>query len=347
MDNRHFYGIDALRGTTIMIIVFFHTCNPSIVNIPIITTAIDQYGGYFGNYTFFMLSGFLVSFAYKEPLKTRSESFGEWIGRRLIKLYPLFLITNLLVFGMNIWVKGIGEISIEKLALVLSMQAGGALSDIYPFNVPTWFICTLMICYISYYSLAIATAKMPGFYTLGLTAIALWGCVLMKMHFDFPYLYVHTGEGLSNFYIGALLSELYSRKVNKNLNFLIAISLICIISILALSLAFGFKTIGGDDPRIAISFFICPSVVLLCVCSETIEHIAKARAIRWFCRLSSGIFFWHLVLWEGYGHLGIMASSGLQPSLAYGIYIAFLITISVCSYRWLDPVISRVASSFH
>ena len=52
---------------------------------------------------FFALSGFGMFLGYAEKIRKRQISFGEYILKRLKKLYPIFFLTLLLVTGLELW----------------------------------------------------------------------------------------------------------------------------------------------------------------------------------------------------------------------------------------------------
>ena len=76
--------------------------NPVFQNIPGIPY-IELYGGDFGNSMFFMLSGFLLSAGYRNRLSSGTVPFQDYMLRRLAKLYPLYLITNLAALMIDIF----------------------------------------------------------------------------------------------------------------------------------------------------------------------------------------------------------------------------------------------------
>ena len=81
--NEHFQTLDALRGVAAIGVVTYHEsggCFPS---------------GWLAVDLFFMLSGFVIAFAYEEKLLA-DLSFGDFIVRRCIRLYPIVLAGTLL-----------------------------------------------------------------------------------------------------------------------------------------------------------------------------------------------------------------------------------------------------------
>lgn len=49
-----------------------------------------------GKQLFFMLSGFVISGGYRDRLLYKRLEFGDFIRKRLVKLYPMYLITDVI-----------------------------------------------------------------------------------------------------------------------------------------------------------------------------------------------------------------------------------------------------------
>lgn len=99
MDKKRFFdSLTGLKGIFIYIIVLFHTLpdTPFINAIPM-TSLIGIYGGTFGNYMFFMLSGFLMAYSYRKKIEKHEISLKAYLLRRLFKLYPLYLLSNMVM----------------------------------------------------------------------------------------------------------------------------------------------------------------------------------------------------------------------------------------------------------
>lgn len=85
-----------------------------------------------GNYFFFMLSGFLIAHSYKDKVSSNEIDFISFIKNRLSKIYPLYIVTNMLALFINICVNGWGN-SIRLSGLVkvfLWLQQAGLMMNI-------------------------------------------------------------------------------------------------------------------------------------------------------------------------------------------------------------------------
>lgn len=92
----HYVVLDGLRGVTALMVLVFHVydvCSPNLVP-----------HGYLAVDLFFVLSGFVIAYAYDDRWAS-GLTFGQFIRRRLIRLHPMVLVAGLLG-GMAFLVQG-------------------------------------------------------------------------------------------------------------------------------------------------------------------------------------------------------------------------------------------------
>lgn len=85
-EKHHYHILDGLRGVAAIVVVWFHIFEAYA------TSHVDQIinHGYLAVDFFFMLSGFVIGYAYDNRWKTMTT--GEFIKRRLIRLQPMVAI---------------------------------------------------------------------------------------------------------------------------------------------------------------------------------------------------------------------------------------------------------------
>ena len=142
METRRYETLDALRGVAALAVVVFHLSSmklePNLVP-----------HGYLAVDFFFVLSGFVVAYAYEEALRT-SLSLHAFVIKRLIRLYPLALLgaamgIALLLLKWRLFpdkVDPLPRIVLSGLfnSLMLPTFFGGPVShyEIFPGNGPLW-----------------------------------------------------------------------------------------------------------------------------------------------------------------------------------------------------------------
>ncbi|TPG67479.1 acyltransferase family protein [Hymenobacter nivis] len=184
----HYHILDGLRGVAAITVVCFHLFEAYA------TSHLDQRinHGYLAVDFFFILSGFVVGYAYDDRWKTLAVK--EFLKRRLIRLHPLVVIGAIIgaaVFyfqGCAAW--DVSQVSGARLLGATLLNAGlipatpGAeirgVGEMFPLNGPSWsllfeYVGTLLYAFfirrLSTKALA-ALVLLAGF---GLAAFAIWG----------------------------------------------------------------------------------------------------------------------------------------------------------------------------
>lgn len=187
-EKHHYHILDGLRGVAAIVVVWFHIFEAYA------TSHVDQIinHGYLAVDFFFMLSGFVIGYAYDNRWKTMTTR--EFIKRRLIRLQPMVAIGALigaLIFyfqGCPVWdVSQVAVISLfaatfVNILLIPSppgMEIRG-LGEMYPLNGPSWslffeyignLLYALFIRKLSTRSLAILVVAAG----CGLASFSFWG----------------------------------------------------------------------------------------------------------------------------------------------------------------------------
>ena len=148
----HYELLDGLRGVAALLVVFYHIFEGlSFAAGGTLITVINH--GYLAVDFFFILSGFVIGYAYDDRLG-KSMSLGNFFKRRLIRLHPMIVMGAVLgvVFyllqGSVQWDGTHISLSLVMLALLCAMffipAAPGACYDIrgngemFPLNGPSW-----------------------------------------------------------------------------------------------------------------------------------------------------------------------------------------------------------------
>ena len=250
----HFEILDGLRGVAAIMVVWFHIFEAYA------TSHLDQQinHGYLAVDFFFILSGFVIGYAYDDRWKTMNTL--EFLKRRVIRLQPMVVIGALIggimfyTQGCNVW--DVSKVTILALfiatflnALLIPAPIGTevrGLGEMYPLNGPSW---SLFFEYIGniLYALFIRKLSVKALTVLvvlagcGLSIFAIWGptgdiCVgysLTKSEFTGGFLRL-----LFSFSAGVLLFRLFKPAKVKGAFWICSIILIVLLAI---------PRIGGAD----------------------------------------------------------------------------------------------------
>ena len=142
----HYNILDGLRGVAALMVVFFHIFEAYA------TSHIDQHinHGYLAVDFFFILSGFVIGYAYDDRWKTMTIK--NFIRRRFIRLHPMVImgaIIGAIMFyfqGCSVW--DVSKISVAMLLIATLMNAFlipstpgfeiRGVTEMFPLNGPSW-----------------------------------------------------------------------------------------------------------------------------------------------------------------------------------------------------------------
>ena len=145
----HYELLDGLRGVAALLVIWYHVFEGFA------TSPIDQRfnHGYLAVDFFFILSGFVIGYAYDDRWKT-SMTIKDFIKRRLIRLHPMVVMGAVLgaitfyIQGCEKWDGTQVSISMLMLAMLLNLFLIPAVpgsghevrgnGEMYPLNGPSW-----------------------------------------------------------------------------------------------------------------------------------------------------------------------------------------------------------------
>jgi len=169
----HYELLDGLRGTAALTVVCFHLFEAFA------TSHLDQRinHGYLAVDFFFMLSGFVVGYAYDD--RWQRMSAGEFFTRRLIRLQPMAVLGALIgaamfyTQGCSVWdvsKVAVGALLAATLMNALMIPAAPeceirGVGEMYPLNGPSW---SLLFEYIGSLLYALCLRRLPT------RALAVW-----------------------------------------------------------------------------------------------------------------------------------------------------------------------------
>jgi peptidoglycan/LPS O-acetylase OafA/YrhL len=112
--------------------------------------------GYLGVETFFILSGFILSYVYLEPAGEKRFRYGGFLWARIARVYPLHLVTLFGMIGLGL-IAGIAGLSIDgsltdwrSLPANLTLTHAWGLAPGSAFNHPSWSISAEWFAYLSF-----------------------------------------------------------------------------------------------------------------------------------------------------------------------------------------------------
>ena len=243
----HYDILDGLRGVAALTVVWFHLFEAYA------TSHLDQRinHGYLAVDFFFILSGFVIGYAYDDRWKKMTVK--DFLKRRLIRLHPMVVIGALIgavMFyfqGCSVW--DVSKISVTALLLATAMNAflipatPGAeirgVGEMYPLNGPSWSLFFEYIGNILYafFIRKLSTRALSVWVFLaacGLAAFAVWGplgdiCVGFAM--DGDNMLGGTLRLLFAFSAGLLLSRVFKPVHIRGAFWICGLSVVVLLSV--------------------------------------------------------------------------------------------------------------------
>jgi peptidoglycan/LPS O-acetylase OafA/YrhL len=285
LERQHsFVTLDAMRGVAATLVISYHFgLYFGLSDVPHAYLAVDF---------FFMLSGFVLTYAYQKKLDN-GWSTSAYFKARIIRLYPLYLAGLLLGFILQLLQHRFGTtmsghpVSIpaafELLVLGLfflpapPIFAPGLLST-FPLNVPSWSLFYELIANL-FHALVLRRRSMK--FRIGVIAVSGAGLAYSdyKFHtvnigFDWPQLPFAIFRVLFAYTLGSLLPSLWGAG-DGQVRYKPLYFVLLLLALFALPYHWG-STMIGDFTAVAVFF---PLLLLIAASLE------PARWLNGFCRM--------------------------------------------------------------
>lgn len=215
----HYQHLDGLRGVAALMVMWYHIFEGFA------TSPIDQNfnHGYLAVDFFFMLSGFVVSYAYDDRWKS-SLTLKGFLKRRLIRLQPMVVMgvflgaITFIIQGQKQWDGTPVTLSMLFLAILLNLFLIPAIpgsrpevrgnGEMYPLNGPNW---SLFFEYIGNILYALFIRKMSTRWLATLACISGLGLMLFALCNLSGFGHLGVGWSLSDYnFPGGMLRLLFS-----------------------------------------------------------------------------------------------------------------------------------------
>ena len=306
----HFAILDGLRGVAALLVVAFHLFEASATN------HFDQIinHGYLAVDFFFLLSGFVIGYAYDE--RWQQMTLGDFLKRRLVRLQPLVVLGMLigaLTFYFQDSVLWPRIHDVPGWQVLLLMLIGFTLlpvppsldirgwQEMHPLNGPGWslffeYIANLLyalgIRKLSNPALAVVVALAAGL-LLHLVITSPAGDVVGGWSLDAPQLHIGFSRMLYPFFAGLLLSRV--GKLTRVKHAFLVCSLL-IVAVLAMPRIGGSAQVWQNGLYEAFSIiFMFPLIVYLGASGE-LKSVAAARLCTFLGAISYPIYITHYPL---------------------------------------------------
>ena len=343
----HYDLLDGLRGVAALMVIFYHVFEAFA------TSPIDQRfnHGYLAVDFFFILSGFVIGYAYDDRWKTMTTK--DFIKRRLIRLHPMVVlgaVLGVIAFCIQGCEKGEGtqvSISMVMLALLINLFLIPAVpgsgpeirgnGEMYPLNGPSW---SLFFEYIGNIMYALFIRRMS---TKALTALVVLAGIGLASFAIFNFSGAgHLGVGwtmeeynliggflrvLFSFSIGLLMSRVFKPIPVKGAFWICSLAIVVLLSMPYVGNGEALWMNGIYDSVCAILIF--PMLVYLGASGKTTDK-HSARICKFLGDISYPLYMVHYPLI--YLYFGWVKKENLTFAEAWPEALALVIGSIVLAY---------------
>ena len=281
---------------------------------------------------FFVLSGFVIYLNYGERVTLDRASVGDFLFRRLARVYPLNLLVLLGFLAYAAAAVAFGAATVHGqdpgyfLASLLLVQNWG-FERATAWNVPAWSISTEFFAYLLFpFLLAwLAPAKRPAW--LLVAAIAGLGfsvhAFFRAFGYPFPNAVAETGlfRCVAQFVIGMLVCELYRRRGQGRLA----------APLLAGSAALAAAFVLTGAPVVPLAW----AALVLGLALGRSGGLLAAAPLVWLGRISYATYLCHYLLLTVFKLLFVEAGRPVPPALL-GLYLAAVLAASALLYHGFE-----------
>lgn len=343
----HYDLLDGLRGVAALMVIFYHVFEAFA------TSPIDQRfnHGYLAVDFFFILSGFVIGYAYDDRCKTMTTK--DFIKRRLIRLHPMVVLGAVLgviafcIQGCEKWDGTQVSISMVMLALLINLFLIPAVpgsgpeirgnGEMYPLNGPSW---SLFFEYIGNIMYALFIRRMS---TKALTALVVLAGIGLASFAIFNFSGAgHLGVGwtmeeynliggflrvLFSFSIGLLMSRVFKPIPVKGAFWICSLAIVVLLSMPYVGNGEALWMNGIYDSVCAILIF--PMLVYLGASGKTTDK-HSARICKFLGDISYPLYMVHYPLI--YLYFGWVKKENLTFAEAWPEALALVIGSIVLAY---------------
>lgn len=264
---------------------------------------------------FFLLSGFVLSMGYGPKIDGETFRFARFIRRRLLKLYPLHLLSLLLFLllfrpAIDHW--------LPLNALLLQSWVPDS-NYYFSYNAVSWFLSSLLFCYLLF-PVAYRHANWRTLTVVMSFYVAVYAIVPYS-HIN-ALLYVAPWVRFVDFFLGIMLYKVYRRYAFSHTRtsvFAIIESLLVILLVFAL-IAYPY---ADEKLRNAPLYWLVllPFIYFFTQQKGPVSRCLQCGVLQWLGSLSMPIYMFHPIVFRSMVHF--------FPSLPYVVMLTlcFLVTV--------------------
>jgi peptidoglycan/LPS O-acetylase OafA/YrhL len=334
--------IDSLRGIAALCVANYHF---GFVN------GYRPGGGYLCVDLFFILSGVVLTHVYEHKTVQRHITFRHFFANRMARLYPLYLLTFLVmavftigpVFLRHQLGPHLGFFAYTGVLNVLLLQNVGLTPQTMSWNLPSWSISTEIVINVLWFHLLLGLRQTTALF---LAAIAVAAALLLFGHGGNYNLTCENVFGVINggmlrcvagFFLGCLLyrSLIGPDILQRAPAFLMNAASLSVLAVLAAA----FFRHGPSPPFYLDSLIVLLLFPALVLCSlhhgTALSHVLRLRLFRYLGDISYSVYLLQWPVGSVLSHVGVHPPR-FTGAVWVVIYFACLLIGSALSFHYVE-----------
>ncbi|MGB9117013.1 acyltransferase family protein [Bradyrhizobium sp.] len=347
-------GLEALRFLTAFAILVFHYRHFAFVAdkpVGLVPERLPLYdllhpfhdSGAFGVWIFWCISGFIFFWKYRDAIAERSVGGWKFLVLRFSRLYPLHLVTLLLVALLQpVYFHMRGDFFVYQgndlphFLAQLFMASDWGIVHGYSFDGPIWSISVEVLVYFLFFLMLLATRS----WLLNVAVIAACLCAV----------WLNASGQVTNclafFYIGGLAAM--ARRAIASTTFSRAIeggAWLAVVVLPAAVLGFARDRLGQFDFQLLLTY---TPILLFCLTRQIAMPAAVQKAVEAAGNMTYSSYLLHfpiqLLIVLGFAIFG--APIPLYDVTFFAIYLAITLLASYFAYRYFEAPAQNLVRSF-
>lgn len=298
---------------------------------------------------FFLLSGMMFIHAYQDRLKEKTITFSGFMKKRIKRLLPMIILTSVSAYILELiyFLTGIESWSgsIDPLPLLWNITLGGGAvfhTKVY-LNEPIWYIGVLLFCYCIGVLMVYLQKNRKNPLPFLIPVFA--GICIFHLEKEYPLLNIRTARGLTGFFLGCFLEEIFCRITEKSAGEkrkLVIISLAFLFTGLAVLAAnYLVNPFLISNMYVFYDVFIFMPVIMLSGLCRPLNRLCSHRFLKSAGRISYGMYLWNFVIYSGINLVLRMSPENLvlaeeEILMIWLISVVLHHVLAVVSTRFLD-----------
>jgi peptidoglycan/LPS O-acetylase OafA/YrhL len=276
----------------------------------------------------FLLSGFVLSHVYLEKIAKRRVRPLEFFVLRFSRLYPLHLLTLVVVASLQLYRahSGLGAFVYEAndffhLLLNLAFLQYGVVRTAYSFNGPSWSLTVEELAYLAFFA---SLYFFGGRHRLAFLALLAAGAAVNLLGWDAHVLNLDVSRGLVGFFSGCLAYRLHRvAEASRRSRLLAAAAAVLLAGVVFHYTRSGYPPVSAT--LLAHSLLIFPAVVLVVLNVPLAARVFSLRPLAYLGEISYSVYMIHFPVQIGIATAADLAGVSLAAdSVSFFLFYAAL-----------------------